>query len=177
MIKRYKCQFPKCDKEIQIRTKIKNPDSEYFGLNVCPYHANLEKSPKVKSDQTRRTEKARAEQRKDYPEFYRKHCELAEGSRCQECGERLMGHVSEIAHILKKTVVGGNPELATESENIIYLCGMYSENQCHTKFDSSLESRSQMKIFPLILEKFIIFQNKIKNWDTSEVKHIVEKFL
>ena len=40
MIKRYKCQFPKCDKEIQIRTKIKNPDSEYFGLNV-PEMTNL----------------------------------------------------------------------------------------------------------------------------------------
>ena len=64
MIKRYKWQFPKCDKEIQIRTKIKNPDSEYFGLNVCSYHAKLEKAPKVKSDQTRRTEKARVEQRK-----------------------------------------------------------------------------------------------------------------
>ena len=147
MIKRYKCQFPKCDKEIQIRTKIKNPDSEYFGLNVCSYHANLEKAPKVKSDQTRRTEKARVEQRKDYPEFFKKHIEIARGRRCLECGKALSGNSTEIAHIIMKS---RNPELAILDENILYLCG----DMCHHKFDSSMEKRKEMKCFDLSVERY-----------------------
>lgn len=159
MIKRYKCQFPKCDKEIQIRTKIKNPDSEYFGLNVCSYHANLEKAPKVKSDQTRRTEKARVEQRKDYPEFYQKWCELASRNVCNECGDKLKGLSTEVAHILSKST---SPEIATNDTNILLICG-----DCHTRFDSSLEKRSQMKCFQKsVLQYGILKPLLLKN--TSE---------
>ena len=146
MIKRYKCQFPKCDKEIQIRTKIKNRDSEYFGLNVCSYHANLEKAPKVKSDQTRRTEKARVEQRKDYPDFFKKHIKIASKKRCAETNVKLTGNVYEVCHILSKSL---SQEVATDDFNIIYLSA-----EAHNRFDSSLSNRKEMKCFQLSVERY-----------------------
>lgn len=167
------CEFPGCEKSEQIRSKVKDQESEHFGLYVCKYHANLLRK-KTRSDKTRRTQEARKEQRKDYPEFFQKMCEIARVSVCEECGTRLRGDSTEVAHIVKKTSDGGNPEVGTESDNIIFLCGVYSENQCHAKFDSSLVVREKMKVFPLILEKFILFQDKIKNWNTSEVRHCVK---
>ena len=146
MKKKYKCEYPGCDKETQIRTKIKNPDSEYFGLNVCSYHANLEKAPKVKSDQTRRTEKARVEQRKDYPEFFKKHIEIASKKRSEESNVKLKGNVYEVCHILSKSL---SPEVATNDLNILYLSA-----EEHSKFDSSLSKRKEMKCFDLSVERY-----------------------
>lgn len=155
MKKKYKCEYPECEKETQIRTKIKNRDSEYFGLNVCPYHANLEKAPKVKSDQTRRTEKARAEQRKDYPEFYQKWCEKVKGWHCVECGNIVQGNSTNIAHVLAKST---SPEVATNDMNIIVLCDKH-----HFDFDKSLDSRSQMKCFQKSVLQYTVLKPLLKN--------------
>ena len=39
--------------------------------------------------------------------------------------------------------------------NVLYLCGMYSGNQCHTNFDNFPQEKvKQMKIFPKVQEIF-----------------------
>lgn len=92
----------------------------------------------------------RKEERKGFAEFFQKHIQVIKRSRscCEECGSRLQGHVSEIAHILPK---GYFKSIATNDLNVIYLCGMYSDNQCHTNFDSFPNEKFQyMKVFKAI---------------------------
>ena len=146
----YKCEIPDCEKIVKIRTTIKNKDSEFFGKKVCPYHASQFNKKSEISEKTKRTKEKRKEQRKDYPEFYKKHIELAKEMKCEECGESLKGNVSEICHIVGKSDQGGNPEIATNDLNILYLCG----DMCHHKFDSSMEKRKEMKCFDLSVERY-----------------------
>ena len=153
--KKYKCQFPECNTESQIRSKIRNKDSEYYGLYVCNRHANQERALKVKSEQTIRTEKARKETRKDYPEFYQKWCEKVQKMRCLECSRPLQGNSTEVAHVLSKSL---SIEFATNDLNIIALCSSH-----HTQFDRNLETRSQMECFQESVERFKLLEPFIKN--------------
>lgn len=67
---------------------------------------------------------------------------------CEECGAKLKGDVSEVAHILPKSLF---KSISTNNKNWIPLCGMYSENQCHSKFDDSkTEIFQSMKVFKKI---------------------------
>ena len=150
----YQCQFPGCETKTKIRSKVKDKDSEYFGLLVCNFHAS-QLRPKKTSDKTRRTREARAEQRKDYPQFYQKHIEIAQGKNCEECGKKLVGNSTEIVHILSKEK---NPELATNDGNILYLCW-----ECHTKFDHSGTSRKKMKVFDWAQQKLSQIESDIVN--------------
>ena len=78
----------------------------------------------------------RKKDRENYQKFFIKHVNkiVEEGLCCEECGDKLQGNVSEVAHILPK---GYFKSVATNNDNVLYLCGMYSENQCHRKFDDS----------------------------------------
>lgn len=134
----YECQIPDCQNKCKIRTKIKDQNSEYYGLLVCTSHANQFRLKKT-SDKTRRTQKARQEQRKDYPEFYQKMIEISKKKNCEECGKKLQGNSTEIVHILAKRD-SMSPEVATNPLNIIFLCG-----DCHTKYDKNLSARSTME--------------------------------
>lgn len=149
------CEYPHCEQIQQIRSKIKNKNSEHYGLYVCNKHANQERAPKVKSEKTIRTEKSRKEQRKDYPEFYQSQIEKATGKPCLECGERLKGNSTEICHIVMKST---NPELALLEDNIMFLC---FSNGCHSKFDSSLEIRKKMKCFPQSLNQYRLIRDEV----------------
>jgi len=96
----------------------------------------------------------RIEERKDFPEFFQKHIQIIKDGKlsCEECGERLKGDVSEIAHILPKSKF---KSISTNDLNVIYLCGMYSNNNCHHNFDNlTVEKVKQMNIFPKICEIF-----------------------
>jgi hypothetical protein len=150
----YACQFPGCETKTKIRSKVKNKESKYFGLLVCNFHAN-QLRVKTTSDKTRRTKEARKEQRKNYPEFYQKHIDIASKKRCAECNKKLTGNVAEIAHIIMKST---NNELATIDENIIYLCA----DTCHHKFDTSLEKRKKMHCFNISLQQYKLFRDKIQ---------------
>ena len=156
----YKCAIPDCEKIVKIRTTIKNKDSEFFGKKVCPYHASQFNKKSEISDKTKRTKRIRAEIRKDYPEFFKKHIEIARGRTCLECGKALSGNSTEIAHIIMKS---RNPELAILDENILYLCG----DMCHHKFDSSMEKRKEMKCFDESLERYKSIRDKIKRHSTE----------
>ena len=142
----YKCAIPDCEKIVKIRTTIKNKDSEFFGKKVCPYHASQFNKKSEISDKTKRTKRIRAEIRKDYPDFFKKHIKIASQKRCAETNVKLTGNVYEVCHILSKSL---STEVATDDFNIIYLSA-----EAHNRFDSSLSNRKEMKCFQLSVERY-----------------------
>ena len=101
----------------------------------------------------------RIEERKDFPEFFQKHIEIAKTKYCEECGERLRGDVSEIAHVLPKSKF---KSISTNDLNVIYLCGLYSSNNCHSCFDNwPQEKVKEMNIFPKVCEIFKELEQQI----------------
>lgn len=96
-------------------------------------------------------EKRKAE-RECLPEFFQKHIEIAKTKCCEECGVKLTGNASEVAHVLPKQYF---KSIMCSDLNVLYLCGMYSSNQCHSNFDNSAKEKvKQMKIFPKVQEVF-----------------------
>ncbi len=96
----------------------------------------------------------RKEERKDFPEFFKKHIEIIWNGKlcCEECGDRLQGNSTEIAHILPKSTF---KSISTEDKNVLYLCGLWSDNNCHYKYDNDSNDKvKQMKIFPKVIEIF-----------------------
>lgn len=148
------CEYPDCENFPSIRSKVKDRDSEFFGLYVCNYHANILRPKKV-SDQTRKTREKRKEQRKDYPAFFYRWVTNIQGKPCAECGKPVEGNSSNVCHILAKST---SPEVATNDLNILVLC-----NAHHTKFDSSLSNRSGMDCFPQSVEHYIALKPLLKN--------------
>ena len=142
----YKCDISDCEKMVKIRTTIKNKDSEFFGKRVCPYHASQFNKKSEISDKTKRTRSIRAEIRKDYPEFFKKHIGIASKKRSDESNVKLKGNIYEVCHILSKSL---SPEVATNDLNILYLSA-----EEHSKFDSSLSKRKEMKCFDLSVERY-----------------------
>ena len=142
----YKCEIDGCDRIVKIRATIKNKDSEFYGKKVCQYHASLyNKKPPI-SSKTIKTNINRKLQRKDYPEFFKKHIEIASKKRSDESNVKLKGNIYEVCHILSKSL---SPEVATNDLNILYL----SADE-HSKFDSSMSKRKEMKCFNLSIERY-----------------------
>lgn len=93
----------------------------------------------------------RKEERKDFPQFFQRHIDIIKKDKhtCLECGCRLIGDVSEVAHILDKSKF---KSISTDDDNVIYLCSWKSKNNCHGKFDnSSNEVVKEMKIYKFLL--------------------------
>lgn len=113
----------------------------------------------------------RKEERKDYPQFFQKHIQNIRDNRlcCEECGARLVGNASEIAHILPKSSF---KSIATNDRNVLYLCGMWSNSQCHSNYDNyPADKVREMKIFPLVAERFKELEEEITekiNYKTEE---------
>lgn len=112
---------------------------------------------------------SRLEERKGYPEFYKRHILNIKKNRscCQECGVRLLGHVSEVAHILGKSKF---KSVSTIDENIIYLCGYLQEN-CHGSFDNiSNEGLKKMNIYDEVVLRFKYLINFISEDINYKIK-------
>lgn len=110
-------------------------------------------------------------ERKDYPEFYKRHVQIIKDSKlfCEECGHQLIGDVSEVCHILPKS---NFKSIATLDENIKYLCSWKSKNNCHALFDNGTnEQIKQMKIFNSVVETFELIKREVTeriNYKTEE---------
>jgi hypothetical protein len=101
----------------------------------------------------------RKEERACLPEFFQRHIEIAKGKYCEECGAKLKGNVSEIAHVLPKQYF---KSIMCSDINVLYLCGMHSEKQCHSNFDNwSNERVKEMKIYPKVQEIFAQIKEEI----------------
>lgn len=112
----------------------------------------------------------RKEERKGFSEFFEKHVQIIKENRlcCEECGTRLKGDVSEIAHILPKSTF---KSIATNDDNVLYLCGMWSDSQCHSKYDNLPTAKvREMKIFPKVVEKFKILEEEITEKITYKIE-------
>lgn len=93
-------------------------------------------------------------ERGKFPEFYAKHVAIIKETKacCAECGCRLKGDVSEVAHVLNKSVY---KSVSTDDKNVLYLCSWQSPNNCHSKFDnSSLDVFKDMLIYDKVCNMF-----------------------
>ena len=88
-------------------------------------------------------EKRKAE-RECLPEFFQKHIEIAKTKYCANCGEKLKGDVSEIAHRLPKQYF---KSIMCDDDNVTYLCSWKSSNNCHGLYDGSNEQLQSLNIF------------------------------
>lgn len=113
----------------------------------------------------------RKKEREDFPEFFSKHVLNIKENKicCEECGARLKGDVSEVAHILNKSIF---KSMSTSNDNIIYLCSWQSPNNCHSKFDnSSLDVLKDMLIYNKVCGIFAKIRGQVKekiNFKTLE---------
>jgi hypothetical protein len=103
--------------------------------------------------------KQRQNERACLPEFFKKHIEIAKTKCCEECGAKLKGNVTEIAHVLPKQYF---KSVMCSDLNVLYLCGLYSNNECHSKFDNSAQEKvKEMKIYPKVQEIFKQLEEEI----------------
>jgi len=101
----------------------------------------------------------RKEERACLPEFFQRHIEIAKRMCCEECGAKLTGNSSEIAHVVPKQYF---KSVMCNDLNVLYLCGMYSSKQCHNNFDNSKqEDVKQMKIFSKVQGVFKKLEQEI----------------
>src|SRR3990172_636633 len=81
------------------------------------------------------------------------------GKYCEECGAKLKGNDSEIAHVLPKNYF---KSVMCSDSNVLYLCGLYSDNNCHYNLDNFPQEKvREMKIFPKIQELYTQLKSEI----------------
>ncbi len=87
-------------------------------------------------------------------QFFQKHVDIIKQSNlcCEECGQRLIGDFSEVAHILPKSFF---KSICTEDLNVLYLCSWKRGKNCHAEFDNgSNEKIKEMLIYPKVKKRF-----------------------
>jgi len=93
----------------------------------------------------------RKEERSGLSEFFERHVEIAKSKYCTNCGEKLKGDVSEIAHRLPKSTF---KSIMCDDQNVVYLGGRFSNCGCHSLYDGSNEQLQSLSIF--LAEKEVI---------------------
>lgn len=107
----------------------------------------------------------RKQERECLPEFFQKHIEIAKEKCCANCGEKLRGEVSEIAHRLPKSTF---KSIQCLDENVVYLGGRFSSCGCHSLYDGTNEQLQSLSIFSA--EKEIIKELLEKVTETVNYK-------
>jgi len=89
----------------------------------------------------------RKSERECLPEFFKKHIDIIKYYKlsCSNCGERLVGDVSEVAHRLPKSFF---KSIMCDDENVTYLGGRFSKCGCHSLYDGTNEQLQSLLIFP-----------------------------
>ena len=105
--------------------------------------------------------KNRQRNREGYSGFYEDMVAKAKGKCCENCGIRLRGSVSEIAHILPKTSF---KSVSKDEDNILFLCSWdtFGTNNCHAQYDSSWTIAKQMDVWPLAIERYKLMEERIE---------------
>lgn len=107
----------------------------------------------------------RKEERACLPEFFQRHIEIAKTKYCANCGEKLKGDVSEVAHRLPKSFF---KSIMCDDENVVYLGGRFSSCGCHSLYDGTNEQLQSLSIF--LAEKEIIKELLEKVTETVSYK-------
>lgn len=115
----------------------------------------------MRRGRSKKAQERREAQREGYTEFYEKHVRNARKVRlCENCGTRLRGHISEIAHILPKNLF---KSVATNDDNVLYLgSGMFSNCSCHDDYDYSWSKAKEMPVWELAKKRFNLFKDEIQ---------------
>ena len=90
-------------------------------------------------------EKRKAE-RECLPEFFIRHVNKIKTEKlyCANCGEKLKGDVSEVAHRLPKSTF---KSIQCDDDNVVYLGGRFSSCGCHALYDGTNEQLQSLNIF------------------------------
>jgi hypothetical protein len=88
----------------------------------------------------------RKSERECLPEFFMKHVDIIKKEKrcCENCSERLIGDVSEVAHRLGKSFF---KSIQCLDDNVVYLGGRFSNCQCHSKYDGINEQLQSLSFF------------------------------
>jgi len=115
----------------------------------------------------------RKEDRACLSEFFIRHVEKIKTERlcCANCGEKLKGDVSEVAHRLPKSTF---KSVQCLDENVVYLGGRFSSCGCHSLYDGTNEQLQSLNIFSA--EKEIIKELLEKVTETVNYK-VYDKWL
>ena len=108
----------------------------------------------------------RKEERQCLPEFFIRHVNKIKKEKlhCANCGEKLKGDVSEVAHRLPKSTF---KSIQCDDNNVTYLCSWKSANNCHSKHDGTNEQLWSLNIFEderLKIEKLLDKVTEKYNW-------------
>jgi len=131
-------------------------------------YGGITSTPKPIKAITAKTAKKRKERSEKRVPFFTQQIQYIKEKaiKCEECGESLHGGVDEVAHILSKSK---HPEVETNKDNIVYLCGAFSDNQCHYNFDK--KDRTVMKVFKIAKERYNLIKDKVKK-ETNETREL-----
>ena len=79
-------------------------------------------------------------------EFFIRHVNKIkiEKLHCTNCGEKLKGDVSEVAHRLPKSTF---KSIQCDDNNVVYLGGRFSSCGCHSLYDGTNEQLQSLNIF------------------------------
>ena len=88
----------------------------------------------------------RKAERECLSEFFIRHVEKIKTERlcCTNCGEKLKGDVSEVAHRLPKSFF---KSIMCDDDNVVYLGGRFSNCGCHSLYDGTNEQLQSLNIF------------------------------
>lgn len=158
--KLYPCN--NCGRKVQIRSKglcpsCRQRDREKSGELSKPNY----RIPKI----TKKTlEKKRKKKAELDPFFeYQINRIISKGLYCEnECGTKLQGLRTEVAHILPKRENGGHPEVRSNLDNALYMCV-----DCHTKFDNNQLDVEKIKTFP-------VWKKAVERY--QKFKHLIVRF-
>lgn len=169
--KMYKCEVEGCDREVSIRSTIKNGENK--GLKACTGCKQIHDGKQVKRKAlkpfTEKTKKKRMQERSGLPKFFEDAIEeLKTSPFCVNCGGRINVNyepVRNVAHVLPKSIY---KSVMAHPDNRIFLCSDKDMNgkDCHYIFDNEIEQIEDMECFEKALEKF----EKIKNIVTERGK-------
>lgn len=112
-------------------------------------------------------EKRKAE-RECLPEFFKKHIEISKTKFCEECGDKLLGDVSEVVHRLPKSTF---KSIMCDDDNVTYLCSWKSRNNCHSLYDGSNEQLQSLSIFSTekeIIKELLEKVTEKYNWKLTD---------
>ena len=110
-------------------------------------------------------EKRKAE-RDCLSEFFIRHIQIIKTEKrfCENCGERLKGDVSEVAHRLPKSIF---KSIQCSDDNVVYLGGIFSSCGCHNLYDGTNEQLQSLNIFSSereIIKKLLETVTEKYNW-------------
>jgi len=163
-------------------------DQPWFSKKRCKRCAAIEdfKPPEKKTTlkakkrtpikkQSEANKKKRSYERAGFGEFFQRMIQrvIDEKICCENCQKPLYNPDSSVvAHILSKSK---HLEVAIEDNNVVFLCGIYSDSQCHSKFDSSLSTRKTLSVFKIAAERLKTIKHLIIN-HSKEYQQFLEYY-